>query len=408
MRRPLLASLFCLGLISVSRAQDFKLWNRTVQVHGFLSQGYVHTDENNWLTMNTTGQGSAAMTDMGLNMSSQLNDKLRVGAQVYDRNLGQLGQWHPSLDWALVDYRFRNWFGIRAGKVKTTLGLYNDTQDLDFTHVFALLPQGVYPTDIRDTTLAHSGADFYGSFPARHHWGDISYTAYGGHRSDSVYSGYPYLVRDYGAFLNSLGGWQYGGDLRWKTPVKGLLPGVSRLNQKVIGKGQAANPLEPAAGLFPYEVSTKKDWTNQFYTEYLFRRLRMDGEYRRFYDYAVIPGSAVSTDVRAWYVSGSYRVQKRIQVGSYYSHYTISYVTGGLEALLAPSQTDTSQPQSHVYDKVVAMHFDLNRFVYIKIEGHFMTGYGLGAYPDGFYPQENPEGFKNDTNALVVKTGINF
>jgi hypothetical protein len=36
---------------------------------------------------------------MGLNASSQLTDKFRIGAQVYDRNLGQLGQWHPSLDW---------------------------------------------------------------------------------------------------------------------------------------------------------------------------------------------------------------------------------------------------------------------------------------------------------------------
>jgi len=47
-------------------------------------------------------------------------------AQVYDRNLGQLGQWHPSLDWAVADYNFKNWFGIRAGKVKTTMGWCND------------------------------------------------------------------------------------------------------------------------------------------------------------------------------------------------------------------------------------------------------------------------------------------
>lgn len=164
---------FCAA--QIGWAQEFKFLDRTVQVHGFVSQGFVYTDQNNWLTMNTT-QGSGAMTDMGLNMSSQITDKFRVGAQVYDRNLGQLGQWHPSLDWAVADYRFKNWLGIRAGKVKTTLGLYNDAQDLDFLHVFALLPQSVYPSDLRDTTIAHSGGDLYGNIPFHHHLGDLSYT----------------------------------------------------------------------------------------------------------------------------------------------------------------------------------------------------------------------------------------
>src|SRR5579859_7084234 len=181
--------LVCLLVGETAAAQEFRLWNRNVQVHGFASQGFVYTSHNNWLTMNTT-DGSGAMTDMGLNLSSQLTDRLRVGAQVYDRNLGQLGQWHPSLDWAVADYRFKNWLGIRAGKVKTTLGLYNDAQDLDFLHVFALLPQSVYPSDLRDTTIAHSGGDLYGNIPFHHHLGDLSYTAYAGHRSDSIYSGY--------------------------------------------------------------------------------------------------------------------------------------------------------------------------------------------------------------------------
>jgi hypothetical protein len=121
-------------------AQDFKLLDRTVQVHGFASQGYVYTSGNNWLTMNTTGDGSPGFTEMGVNMSSQLNDSFHLGAQVYDRNLGQLGQFHPQLDWAVLDYRFRPWLGLRAGKIKTTLGLYNDTQDLDFLHTFAFEP----------------------------------------------------------------------------------------------------------------------------------------------------------------------------------------------------------------------------------------------------------------------------
>ena len=96
--------LACIVLSNCGWGQEIRIFNRKVQAHGFVSQGFVDTDQNNWLTMNSS-QGSAAMTEMGLNASSQLTDKLRVGAQVYDLNLGQLGQWHPSLDWALADYR---------------------------------------------------------------------------------------------------------------------------------------------------------------------------------------------------------------------------------------------------------------------------------------------------------------
>ena len=130
-RTALLLSLcFCAARLSL-QAQEFKLFDRQVQIHGFASQGFVHTNDNNWLTMNTSGIGSGEFTDFGANASVQITDKFRVGAQIYDRNLGQLGRWHPSLDWAYADYRFKPWFGLRGGKVKTAIGLYNDTQDLD-------------------------------------------------------------------------------------------------------------------------------------------------------------------------------------------------------------------------------------------------------------------------------------
>jgi hypothetical protein len=203
-------ALLCLWAGRLGQTQEFKIYDRTVQVHGFASQGFVYTSGNNWLTMNSNA-GSGAMTDMGLNLTSQFSDKLRVGGQVYDRNLGQLGQWHPSLDWALADYRFKNWLGVRGGKVKTTLGLYNDSQDLSFARVFALLPQGIYPTDLRDATIAHTGGDLYGNIALQHEAGEIAYTAYAGRRSDSIYSGYPYLLQDWQVFFRSFQGWQYGG-----------------------------------------------------------------------------------------------------------------------------------------------------------------------------------------------------
>jgi hypothetical protein len=415
MRRRTVLSLFiCLCATGLClRAQDFKVFDRQVQIHGFASQGFVYTSDNNWLTMNTSHVGSGQFTDFGANASVQITDKFRVGAQLYDRNLGQLGRWHPSLDWAFADYRFKPWFGVRGGKVKTTLGLYTDTQDLDFLRTFALLPQSIYPTDLRDATIAHTGGDVYGALPLQHRLGDLSYTIYAGHRSDSIYSGIAYVASQFKFYYSSYGGLQYGGDLRWTTPLKGLLIGASRMNEDLTAQAKFINPLNPAGGFIPDTEHSKSDWTNQFYGEYTAGKLQIDSEYRRFVNDQIeqVAGSAIlesKVDVRSWYVSGGYRIFKRLKVGSYYSRYSITRISGGPLAPLFPDQTDTSLPANHIYDKVVTARIDLNRFWNAKIEGHFMDGHGEGTYPDGFYPQQNPQGFKATTNALVLKTSLNF
>jgi hypothetical protein len=401
--------LFFACRVPALHAQEFRFLDHTFQTHGFISQGYVYTSGNNWLTMRSDGDGSFGNTEMALNLSTQVTDNFRVGAQVYDRNLGQLGQYHPSLDWAVADYRFKSWFGIRGGKVKTVLGLFNDTQDLDFLRPFALLPQSVYPTDLRDTTIAHAGGDIYGTIALNHQLGALSYTAYAGHRSDSIYSGYPYLLSQFGTHFSRFGGLQYGGDLRWTTPLKGLLVGASRLDQDTRGRGTGINPLNPGGGTIFYSESSRADWTNQFYGQYVYGRLRIESEYRRYVrEQWIFSGTSENDDdVRGWYVSGAYRINRRLEFGSYYSRYSITSVNGG-ELAGFPAQTDTSLPANHVYDKVITARVDLKTWWNVKVEGHFMNGYGTSTYPDGFYPQVNAMGFKPNTNALVVKTGINF
>jgi len=172
-------------------------------------------------------------------------------------------------------------------------------------------------------------------------------------------------------------------------------------------------PSSSGPAFFPESDRSKADWANQFYGEYTVGRLRVDSEYRRFLhdEYFQAFGSVLLTnitDVRGWYVSGTYRVMKRFALGSYYSRYSITTVSGGPDAIYTSNHTDTSLPINHIYDKVVSARVDLKKFWNVKVEGHFMNGYGFCTYPDGFYPEVNPQGFKPNTNALVVKTEINF
>jgi hypothetical protein len=143
----------------------------------------VYTSANQWLTMNS-GAGSFAFTDFGVNASTQVSDRFRVGAQFYDHNIGNLGNWHPALDWTFADYRLRPWFA--AARSRRSSALYNDTQDYEFLTPFALLPQSVYPLDTHDANIAHEGGDLYGDVSVSRHSGTFSHVVYGGAGRDSL------------------------------------------------------------------------------------------------------------------------------------------------------------------------------------------------------------------------------
>ena len=378
--------------LQAQQIPDFSIDGRSVQIHAFASQGFGYSNDNNWLTMKTS-DGSAAMTDFGANISTSVTDKFRIGAQLYDRNIGKLGGWHPQLDWAQGDYKFKDWLGIRGGVVKTVFGLYNDTQDMDFLHNSAMLPQSIYPTDLRDALIRHTGGDVYGEVSLKR-LGSLSYTGFAGERNDSQYGGYIYLLQNVGLFMTQYGGLQYGGDLRWNTPVKGLLVGMSRMSEDITGKGS----MDSFFGKGPYEEHSNKDYANQFYGQYSHGNFHIDSEYRRWWrDQQIFNGlTSVTTDTRSWYVAGAYRISKRVELGSYYS------------PIVADWRAGHDSPDNHVYDKVVTARIDLKNYWNVKIEGHFMDGFGGSLYPVGFYNSVNPNGLKPQTNALVIRTGVNF
>ena len=168
--------------------------------------------------------------------------------------------------------------------------------------------------------------------------------------------------------------------------------------------------------MVPYKEWSRNEFVQQFYGEYTIGNLRIDSEYRHFWrDFNIFNGLfEAAINPHSWYVSGAYRVNKRLELGSYYSHFDIDWVVN------VPGQVESasaSAPDRHLYDKAVTARLDLKNYWYAKVEGHFMDGYAGFMYPDGFYPQVNSAGacagnlcssLKPNTNALVVKTGVNF
>ena len=370
-------------------AQQFNVGNVPLQVHGFMSQGFAKSNENNFLTMKTS-DGSGALTDGGANVSAQLTKKLRAGVQFYMRNVGDLGNARFEIDWGYADYRFESWLGVRGGKVKTVMGLYNDVQDIDFLHTWALLPQSMYPVDLRGSTIGHIGGDVYG-LVSLHSGGELGYTAYAGKRPEDPEGGYAYGLSTFNHY-DSYAGNQQGGDLRWTTPVRGMLVGASYLQQQIVGTG--TNILRHSA----HREESKKDQTFQIYGQFARRGFRLDVEGRRYVRdmWLVELNRMIVGDNRGWYVSGAQRLNKYLEVGGYVSRYVPN------------SKLDHNLANNHINDNVVTGRIDISRYFLVKVEGHFMDGYGAQDSIRGFYSQNNPTGLKPKTNMLVLRTGVNF
>lgn len=396
-----------LGLIALAlaaavpgvRAQivEFPIDGQTVAIHGFFSQGYMKSDGNNFITANT-GAGTFQMTDGALNIGANITDNLHVGAQVYDRYVGQLGKGQVSLDWAYADYRVKDWLGFRAGKIKTAMGLYNDTQDMDFLQTWALLPQSIYPTDLRSVNIAEIGGSAYGEI-ALSRLGSLGYQVYGGERAFDWRSGQIYGYADQNLPLTQLPtGTKIGQDIRWHTPYKGLMVGMSHesLNAHLVGE------------LMPYKIpgtaDTKYDNIWDGYGEYSWKRLKFASEYQvESRDSSLIIGGKQepqrAADLRGFFASITYRLTPWFQVGTYNSRFY--FVANAVPGVLAGAA-------DHVFDQTVTARFDIERHWSLKVEGHFMDGVGSSIADHGFYLFDNPQGLKNKTNLLVIKVGFNI
>ena len=149
--------------------RDERPWNDEINswgidVHGFVSQGYLYTKDNNYLA-NNSSDGTFGFNEAGINFSKQLTDKLRIGLQIFTHDLGAIGNNEIILDWAFADYRWKDWAGLRVGRIKAPHGLYNETRDMDMLRTSIFLPQSVYFEVYRDTMSSINGVGVYGDIP---------------------------------------------------------------------------------------------------------------------------------------------------------------------------------------------------------------------------------------------------
>lgn len=135
------------------------------QWHGFATQGVVATDRNNFFGP-SSDSASLQFTELGVNVSLRPWQDTLIAAQVISRRAGgESKDAQPALDYALIDRQVQanalgNW-GIRAGRVKNPLGLYNETRDVAVTRPGILLPQSIYFDRTRSLGLSSDSVALY-------------------------------------------------------------------------------------------------------------------------------------------------------------------------------------------------------------------------------------------------------
>ncbi|MGJ0492462.1 hypothetical protein [Methylobacter sp.] len=148
----------------------------SVQIHGFLSQALIHTSDNNFFGT-TDDNISEDFRELGINGSWRIIPDLQIAMQVVWRDAGLTDEQGLRIDYGLADYHLysseNGMLGIKAGRVPTPLGLYNETRDVASTRPSIFLPQSVYFDINRNSALSADGGYFYGE--QNTDWGDFSF-----------------------------------------------------------------------------------------------------------------------------------------------------------------------------------------------------------------------------------------
>jgi hypothetical protein len=385
MKRFLIATTVLIAMRSFGAAASAQsLDDLKIEVHGYATQGFAYSTANNWNSANST-DGSAAWTEAVVNLTAQPASKLRIGVQARYFLLGAYGN-AITLDWAQADYKVNERIGFRVGKVKSPNGLLNEIQDIDPAYLWTILPQSVYPLANRNSLLAHYGGLIYGTIPLGESLGKVEYQAFGGQRVIGTDDSYLQPLRDIGISLPSgVSGIAAGAMVTWETPVLGLAVAANlssnRLSGQATGYGLTGQFLIPAFTVPDY------------FARYEHNKIMVAAEYTRRPGQAtaVVPGVFTLRerfDPRGFYAMASYKVTGKLTSGAYYS-----------------SSIDRAVPTSSARfqkDWALSARFDLNPFIYLKAEQHFVNGTELG------YSTVNNANLQPSSRMTLLKLGVSF
>ncbi len=419
------------GLLPQSEALAF---GDDIHVGGMVSQGYLQTTENNFL-IDDSKDGSFEFQEATIHFMAMPVDRLRIGVQLYARDFGSEGNTDVVLDWAYGDYRWRDFLGVRAGRIKMPIGFYNKVRDIDVARTSILLPQSVYTETQRDFGLAYEGVNVYGNLGLGG-GGSADYEAFFGTLNvpnmnsifwrdaiQNIADGYSAgvvagLSAATGAPANSISTYStsnnsaasfdnfYGYQIVWNTPINGLRLGHTNLTGSVefgtdvtvdadVPTGNAAMPIMESSNSTEVRSEVDIPYLATFSVEYIWNKLTVAAEYKEnryetktYFDNTL---ASESVDVGVgYYGMVGYQVFNWMTLSTYYSE-------------LYPDNSDRdSSHRQWLKDAAFSTRFDLNSNWLLKLELHSMNGTG------SLSRLQNPDGFEESWMLYAAKATYRF
>jgi hypothetical protein len=377
---------------------------KNIHIHGFISQGYMISDRNNYLA--DSHGGTLEFNDAAINFSKQFYPNFHIGCQLYTRDIGNVGNNKIEMDWAFADYRMTDLVGFRLGKIKIPHGLYNETRDIDMLRTFIFLPP-VYYDISRSTINAMNGIDIYGNYQFET-IGNVEYQILNGIKRIETDSGWSRYMERRGMDITGFeSGYAGCGKLNWSPNIEGLRLGVTHIFFDINADAETNKFSLPSQYHIPgpdlrYQLCNFSIMVN--YAEYTLQEMIFAAEYMTFRGDLVIKTLSselqpivfkipVKTD--AFYLSMTYRLTDFLEMGGYY-------------AVFWPDASDkngTLQAQEYLgwhKEAALCFRFDITDALTFKTEAHLMDGGAL------MMPQDNPEGVEQRTALLLLKLAYSF
>lgn len=375
-----------------------------LQIHGFVSEGGFVSTANDYI--GTSSRGSLEFFEGALNVSTQVADRLRAGIQLYGRDVGTFRDLPPRLDWAYLDYHWKNWVGLRAGIIKMPYGLYNEYADIDSARNAILMPQSVYPLRDRSALLAQTGFSIYGSKELGRSAGSLEYQAWLGTLDVPANA-----LELNGATLDSIDTkYVTGAQLFWHTPVEGLRVGGTWLRTSIDFKLHLDPSTTAAlimAGLVASDfdgklvISQRPDtlWIGS--AEYTRENWLFAAEYSRWetLQESTLRNLLPTTDDTSerFYGMATHRLSSAFELGAYYSVlFADADDRGGHD------KTKFAKPYyAWQRDASATLRYDVNEHWLWKLEAHFIDGTA------DLFASQNPDP-KRFWGLFLFKTTVTF
>jgi hypothetical protein len=264
--------------------------------------------------------------------------------------------------------------GMRVGRLKNPLGLYNDTRDVPFTHPSVFLPQSIYFDKVRNLELSSDGGGLYADLIRS--WGDFRFRLYYGELSVDENVEHAYLF------------FEQAGDLENDTPwLAGRLMYELDGGRLRLAFSGATGSLDYSPG--PGDLLSAGRVNVDFWVlsaQYNAEFWSLTAEYMReplSYDGFGIPAFR-DTHALGYYLQGTWRP---IRAWELLLRYDVSYLDGSDRS--AREQSAFFGVPRHLFfakDVTFGVRWDINEALMLRAEYHRVQGVSWLSGRENYLP----------------------